>query len=165
MQNGFDGSGEANKQKRTNPFLFSLYIGFFAGLIWGGVKIVEYKLKFTTVVPGFLLGGVMEHAYLETWQGMLAGWASFIVLSMAAALLYGFLLRHRTGPWYGFAYGIVWWGLLYLLVGPFYKMMPAVQLLDRTTFYADLCLFVLWGLFIGYSISMEFTNERSREPA
>jgi len=27
-----------------------------------------------------------------------------------------------------------------------------------------LCLFVLWGMFIGYSIALEFTDDRIREP-
>jgi len=54
--------------------------------------------------------------------------------------------------------------VLYLLIGPFTGMVPSVTKMDANTFFTDVCLFILWGLFIGYSISMEFTDERNREP-
>jgi len=154
-----------DKKSGTNPYLFSLYIGFFAGLIWGGLKLVEYLMKFTTIVPGFLLNPFVRLSYLKTWQGLIVGWLSFILFSMIAALLYGWLMRKMSGPWYGFGYGVFWWGVLYLLIGPFTGMVPSVTKMDVNTFFTDVCLFVLWGLFIGYSISMEFTDERNREPA
>lgn len=38
----------------TNPFYFSVELGFFAGLIWGGARWLMYVLHFTKVLPGFL---------------------------------------------------------------------------------------------------------------
>lgn len=43
-------------------------------------------------------------------------------------------------------------------------MVLWINRLDWNTIVSDLCLFVLWGLFIGYTITMEFTEERNREP-
>ncbi len=28
----------------------------------------------------------------------------------------------------------------------------------------EFCFFLLWGLFIGYTVAMEYTDERKREP-
>lgn len=146
----------------TRPWTFSLYIGLFAGLIWGAVKMLEFALRFTAIVPGFLLEPFYRHAFLVTRQGIALGYISFIVFSIAAALLYGLLLRKLKGPWPGLAYGAAWWALIYLLVGPLTEMVPAVTQLDLNSFVTDLSLFLLWGLFIGYSIAMEFTDEWGR---
>ncbi|WP_052487201.1 hypothetical protein [Gordoniibacillus kamchatkensis] len=37
----------------TNPLRFGAYIGLFAGIIWGAVRIFEYYFRLTDVVPGF----------------------------------------------------------------------------------------------------------------
>ncbi|MNR52325.1 hypothetical protein D3C85_1721510 [compost metagenome] len=73
-------------------------------------------------------------------------------------------LSKLPGPWIGIAYGVAWWALLYLLIGPWTGMMNWIYGLDRNTIITDLCLFILWGLFIGYSIALEYTEEREREP-
>jgi hypothetical protein len=152
------------EHKPTNPVTYSLYIGFFAGLLWGGIKLLEFAMRFTEVVPGFLLEPFFRHAFLVTWQGLLLGYACFIAFSIIAALGYGLFFRKLKGPWPGIGYGIAWWGALYLLIGPVTEMMPGITQLDLNSFVTDLCLFAVWGLFIGYSIAMEFTKERLREP-
>lgn len=157
---------ETNARNIKTPRLpYALYIGFFAGMIWGGLKIIEFAMRFTQIVPGFLLEPFMKHSFLISWQGILTGWFSFIALSLAASILYMLLFRKLAGPWCGIGYGLAWWTLLYLLVGPVTGMMPGVAQLDLSSFVADLCLFILWGMFIGYSIAVEYNNEWDREPA
>lgn len=152
------------RQKPAKPWLFSLYIGFFAGLLWGSLKLLQFAMRYTDVVPGFLLEPFFLHSFLVTWQGLLLGYASFIGLSLAAALIYGLALRKLKGPWPGLVYGLAWWAALYLLVGPITGMVPAVTQIDINSLVTDMCLFAVWGMFIGYSIAFEFTDERSREP-
>lgn len=152
-------------KKTTHPLTFSLYIGFYAGLLLGGLKMLLFAMRFTDIVPGFLLEPFFQHDFLVAWQGILLGYASFMLLSLAAALLYGLFLRKMKGPWPGLGYGIAWWGFLYLLIGPLTQMTPAITQLDVNSLVSDLCLFTIWGLFIGYSITMEFTAERLREPS
>lgn len=152
------------EQKTTNPFTFSLYIGFYAGLLWGGVKLLEFAMRFTEVVPGFMLEPFFRHSFLVTWQGLALGYASFIGFSIVAAVVYGLLFRKLKGPWPGILYGVAWWGALYLLVGPVTQMVPGITQLDINSFVTDLCLFTVWGLFIGFTIALEFTKEMQREP-
>lgn len=153
-----------DKRKRTSICQFSLYIGFFAGLFWGGLHIVEYYFRLTDLVPGFLVEYFFKHEFLTTKWGGVVGWIFFILFSMIAAVLYSAMLLKARGPWIGLFYGLLWWGLLYLLIGPATGMMPWIYDLGWNTIITDLCLFALWGLFIGYSISVEFTDEREREP-
>ncbi|WP_248925288.1 YqhR family membrane protein [Paenibacillus hamazuiensis] len=150
--------------RHTNKWWFAGYIGFFAGVIWGALKIIEHFFRFTELTPGFLVEPFFRHSFLMTWQGYLVGWVFYILFSVAASLIYGIFLAKVKGPWGGVAYGVCWWGLLYLLVGPALGMMPWLGQIEWNTLITDACLFVLWGLFIGYSISVEFTDERTREP-
>lgn len=160
-----DARNTSNHMKKTSKLIYALYIGFFAGLIWGGVKVLEFALRFTEVVPGFLLEPFMKHSFLASWQGVLTGWLSLIALSVVASFIYMWVMRRLPGPWYGIGYGLTWWCLLYLLVGPLTGMIPGVTQLDLNSFVSDLCLFTLWGMFIGYSIAVEFNDEWAREPA
>ncbi|MFB7815611.1 YqhR family membrane protein [Paenibacillus chitinolyticus] len=160
-QNG----GAAGEEKKTNRAFFALYLGFFAGIIWGAVKIIEYIFKFTRVIPAFLAEPFYRHDFLLTWQGTLVGWLFFIVFSIQASFIYMFLFGKVRGPWMGVGYGIAWWCLLYLVIGPWTGMMGSMYFSDWNTILTDFCLFLVWGLFIGYSTAFEFTEEHSRKPA
>jgi len=151
------------KQKKIPGVAFSLYIGIFAGIIWGVLKISEYRLKFTNIAVGFLIKPFFTKVFLDTWIGLLLGEAVFILFSMMAAVVYYTFLRKAKGPYYGISYGISWWLLLYLLVGPLCGMMSPLYNMNLTSTITDGCLFILWGLFIGYSIAFEYTNEQNRE--
>ncbi|WP_426453371.1 YqhR family membrane protein [Paenibacillus sp. S-38] len=153
-----------HKKHQTNKWIFAVYIGFFAGVLWGGLKLIEHYFHFTVLTPGFLVEPFFLHSFLITWTGMLIGWGAFIALSIAASLAYALVLSKFQGPWYGIAYGMAWWGALYLLIGPLIGMMPWILYLDLNTILTDASLFALWGLFIGFSIAFEFTDERAREP-
>ncbi|MBD0380744.1 YqhR family membrane protein [Paenibacillus sedimenti] len=153
-----------NVMIKTNRWLFALYIGFFAGLILGALKIVEQYLKFTKIVIGFLVEPFFKHDFLLTWQGTLIGWGFFTLFSIVAAYLYMVTLWRLQGPWWGIAYGAIWWCALYLLIGPLAGMTYWIDDLDLNSVISDFCLFLVWGMFIGYSIAVEYTDERAREP-
>ncbi|MEI7024684.1 YqhR family membrane protein [Paenibacillus sp. y28] len=150
--------------KSTNPWLFGAEVGFFAGLVWGLLKWAEAYLKFTTISIAFMLKPFLSLSFLESGWGQALGLGAFTLFSIGAALLYTLLLRKAPGPWLGILYGILWWGVLYLIAGPAMGMMERLDNLDLNTITSDFCLFLVWGLFIGYSISFEFTDDRKREP-
>lgn len=150
---------------RTNVWLFALQIGLFAGIIWGGLKIVEHYLRFTTVPVGFLAKPFYRSSFFHSTAGFWTGWAYFILFSIVASWLYAALFRKVKGHWAGIGYGIAWWVILYVLLGPPAGMMKWMYRMDWNTILTDFCLFVVWGLFIGFSISFEFTDERHREPS
>lgn len=156
---------EPNRVERTGVWSFALQIGFFAGVIWGAVKAGEAYLKFTKIPAGFMAKPFFAPSFMNTTAGFWMGWLIFIVFSILAALLYAALFRKVPGHWAGLGYGAAWWALIYLLVGPSTGMMRWMYRYDWNTILTDACLFLVWGLFIGFSISFEFTDEREREPA
>ncbi|GIO38987.1 hypothetical protein J41TS12_38480 [Paenibacillus antibioticophila] len=152
------------RNKRTNLWGFSIMIGFFAGLIWGAVKGLFYYLSFTTVLPGFLVEPFFKHSFLNTQPGYYVGWLSFILFSILATLIYTLAFRKLRGPFPGLVYGIVWWMLIFVVFGPLTQITEPESQLSFDTLFSEFCLFLLWGLFIGYSAAEEFTDERNREP-
>ncbi len=157
-------NSDDKQQKKTNPALFALYIGFCAGVIWGMVRWLNYGLKFTTEVPGYWLEPFFRNSFLKTIWGGAAGIGSYIVFSIVAALIYQFLLQKWKGPWPGIFYGFGWWFLIFICVGPWMKMTASVTTAGWVTLFTELCVMLLWGVFIGYTISFEFNDEASREP-
>lgn len=157
---------ENKKQEKnnTNLFLFSLNIGFFAGLIWGAVKAFFYYMSFTTILPGYLVEPFFKHSYLQSMPGYYTGWGFFTLFSILATMIYVFIFRKLKGPLPGIIYGVVWWGIIFLLAGPMTGMTPPVKQLSINTLVVEFCLYLMWGLFIGYTAAVEFTDERMREP-
>ncbi|GAB6990432.1 YqhR family membrane protein [Paenibacillus pini] len=157
-------SQHQNNGHRTNPWGYALELGIFAGIIWGAIHWVFYSLHFTVIVPGFLGEPYFKHAFLKSGLGQFVGWLFFIVLSIIASYMYIFLFRKMKGPWPGIAYGIVWWILIFVAIGPYVHMVKPINKLTWDTLVSEFCIFLLWGLFIGYTIAVEYTDERKREP-
>jgi uncharacterized membrane protein YagU involved in acid resistance len=156
--------GAESRGNQSNKWLHSLYIGLFAGLLWGAVKIVEHYFHFTSLPPGFLVEPFFKNSFLQTWQGYLLGWAVFILFSIVSTLVYTVLFAKAVGPWIGVGFGLAVWGLIFLLIGPVTGMMNWIAYMSWNTILTEICLFMLWGLFIGYSIAFEFNDESVREP-
>ncbi|GIP15273.1 hypothetical protein J40TS1_09150 [Paenibacillus montaniterrae] len=148
----------------TRPIRYALNIGFFAGVIWGGLRLIAYYLHFTKEPASFLIRTwLTEQAAIGPF-GHITGTFSFIIFSMLAAFLYLWFFRKLEGPWPGVWYGIGWWGILFG-VCPLLGITKMTLNVPFTLAATDFCFFVVWGLFIGYSIAFEFTDEASREPA
>jgi cation transport ATPase len=143
---------------------FALELGFFAGLIWGLLRWLFYTLHFTVVAPGFLAEPFFKHSFMNTTAGHLVGLLFFIALSVVASLVYTFMFRKWKGPMPGIVYGLVWWVIFFVLTGPKLGMMNPLHRLTWDSIYTEICVFVLWGLFIGYTVAVEYTDERMREP-
>lgn len=155
---------QQNSKKVTNIWLFALNIGFFAGLIWGGIKGLFYYMRFTTVLPGYLLEPFFKQKFLNSQPGYYAGWLAFVVFSIIVTLIYTLFLRKLKGPIPGILYGIIWWIIIFLLIGPMTHMTTPFKELSVNTAISEFCLYLLWGLFIGYTAAVEYNDERQREP-
>lgn len=150
---------------KTNPWKYALNLGFFAGIIWSIVHWLFYLMKFTLVIPGYLAEPFFQRAFLNTWFGLAVSIGAFIVFSIAAAFIYQFALVRFKGPWMGLAYGAAWWFILFVVIGPWLGMMDPLHKIGWNSIISELCLYLLWGIFIGYSVAFEFHDEASREPA
>ena len=64
--------------------------------------------------------------------------------------------------WGGILYGVVLWLIVFYGVNPLLPNLESVSHLERNTIITTLCLYILYGVFIGYSISFE-TQEMNRQ--
>ncbi|GGF77002.1 hypothetical protein GCM10010912_22620 [Paenibacillus albidus] len=150
------------REQYTNPWFFALELGFFAGLIWGGIRWLMYVMRFTKVIPGFLVEPFFRHDFLLTAAGQIAGYLSFIAFSVIVSLLYVLILRKLKGPFPGLLYGVLWWTAIFIGGSRYFLMQPPFRL-PWNSVISEFCLFLLWGMFIGYTAAMEYTDERKRE--
>ena len=158
---------QARKRKqshRTNILTYTLNLGFFAGVFWSVLHWIFYVINFTEAVPGYMLEPFFTRAFLRSGWGQGAGLAAFIAFSILAAYLYIGTLKRFRGPWAGLAYGVGWWALIFLVIGPLAGMVLPPNRIGWDTLITEFCVYLMWGMFIGYSIAFEFHAEASREP-
>ena len=146
------------------PLAFALQVGFFAGLIWGLAGVVLHFFGFSEVKPASWAGPWLNKSAASSWVGALSGLAVYTVISILASLVYAAVLRKAKGPWPGILYGLFWYLLLFFGIGHALGLLPAWNRMEMHSHVSELCRFLLWGAFIGYSITFEFTDERTREP-
>lgn len=156
------GKSHQQSSEHTNHWAFALELGIFAGLIWGGMRWLMYVMHFTKVIPGYLAEPFFKHEFLLTNAGQLVGYLFFIGFSVIASLLYVLVLRRLKGPWPGMIYGVLWWSAIYLAGSWMFLMQPSFRL-PWNSVISEFCTFLLWGLFIGYTAAIEYTDERKRE--
>lgn len=155
---------KAGKQasEHTNKLYFAIELGIFAGFIWGGIRWLMYTLHFTKVIPGFLAEPFFKHDFLIKPAGYLLGYLFFIAFSVIASLIYVLIFRKLKGPWPGMIYGMLWWAGIFIAGSWMFLMQPMFKL-PWNSVVSEFCIFLLWGLFIGYTAAIEYTDERKRE--
>ena len=53
-------------------------------------------------------------------------------------------------------FGVVCWLILLLVFSPMFKDLPALTKMSSNSIITSICIFILYGVFIGYSISFDY---------
>lgn len=149
---------------QTEPYAFSLYIGCFAGLFASLIRLAAHFLRFTPFDNSFLIYDMFINLEQSDLLVQLLGGVSFIILSIIASIIYMLLFRNKKGPMWGIGYGLCWWLLLFIVLPYVISWPTRGMVMELETQAFEACLFIIWGLFIGYSIAFEFTDEAKHEP-
>ncbi len=159
-----DAQLEQNKREKPMPVLAKVaLIGFIGGVFWSFLAYCAYFFHFTEVAPNFILqpwaiGGWKDGALGQTIAILFIGLASVI-----ASFLYYAFLKNRQGIWPGVAFGIGLWVLVFYVLNPIFPQLKAVSQLERNTVVTMVCFYILYGMFIGYSISFEVAEMRRQK--
>jgi len=131
-------------------------IGFAGGVIWSLLGYLAYFLNFTKVGPSMILMpwalGEWKHGQMGHWIGILV----IGVISIGVAFLYRILLARVNKYWPGIFFGAVLWFIVFGWLHPLFENVKSIFVMDLNTLVTTLSLYVLYGLFIGYSISYEY---------
>jgi hypothetical protein len=138
-------------------------IGLFGGIIWSLVGYFAFYFNFIRVGPALALMPFVVGDWKDTYIGQLVGVAVIAVLSIGLAFLYKILLQKIYKLWVGIGFGLVLWLLVFYVLNPFFPGLKSVQNLDKNTIITSICLYVLYGAFIGYSISYEYAERNQND--
>ncbi|EID45467.1 YqhR family membrane protein [Parageobacillus thermoglucosidasius] len=154
---------EQNMRERPMSLLMKAVItGFVGGVFWSLLGYLAYFFHFTEISPNMLLipwvAGDWKYGKLGNYV------AIFLIglLSILVALIYYVVLRRIRGMWAGVLYGFILWFIVFCGLNPLFPNLESVARLERNTIITTLCLYILYGVFVGYSISFE-TQEMDRQ--
>lgn len=132
-------------------FIISVVGGFF----WGSIWLLCYFLHFTKVSPMILLSFVKKAKWVQTWQGMIVSILIFMAVSIVIGFIYKYVLGEIKSIWMSIGFGGALFVGAFYIIEPWVADLPPINKLGWDTVVTMLCLSVLYGLFIGYSISFD----------
>ncbi|MFP7695520.1 YqhR family membrane protein, partial [Bacillus subtilis] len=126
---------------------------------------IAYLFHFSEISPNmilqpFVLGEWKKHGLGTVISIILIG-----VISIGAAFLYFLLLKRLKTMWPGILYGLVLWLLVFFVFNPIFPDVRTVTELTSDTIITTICIYLLYGLFVGYSISFEYNELNSEKLA
>lgn len=151
---------EQNRQEQFHTiFTRSLLTGFIGGLIWSMFGRLMAYFNFTEVGPtSFMLRSWLDAKWTDDWLGDVIAIVMIGVLSIVVAIVYYGLLKKMGSMWVGALFGIVLWGIVFFVLQPIFPNIPPLEEFNKNTIICSLCLFLLYGTFIGYSISYDYRD-------
>ncbi|MEW9677509.1 YqhR family membrane protein [Lentibacillus sp. L22] len=135
----------------------SLFTGFIGGLIWSICGVLLYYFNFAEVSPKtFELRSWLKTEWTDSWLGDVISILGAGILSILAAFIYYGLFKRIRPWWFGAVYGIILWVIIFYVLHPIFGDVPSLAEMNMHTIVSTVCLFILYGTFIGYSISYDY---------
>nr|WP_257008361.1 YqhR family membrane protein [Bacillus sp. FJAT-45350] len=154
---------QQNKREETMSYNGKVaVIGLFGGLIWSMIGYLAFFLNFMRVGPALVLMPWALGNWKDGYMGQLVGIFIISLLSILVAFLYKLILEKVYSIWAGLGYGVVLWLIVFYLLNPIFPGLKSVANLDLNTILTSICLYILYGVFIGYSISYEYKEMHTR---
>lgn len=153
----------ANYPKAMSFPVMVFWTGLFAGLLWSTIGFLAYYLSFTEIRPNSILIPWILGDWKYGWIGTIISIIVIGILSIGVAFIYSALFKRFNGLWVGFGYGAILFFLVFLILNPLFPANKPLLSLSRNTIITTVCLYILYGIFIGYSISYEYQNKKVQE--
>lgn len=158
---------EQNKKEHTQsdkPMSFiSMVIitGLFGGILWSAIGLLAYLFSFTEVHPRVILEPWTIGEWKKGWLGTVISLAIIGVISIGVAFVYYAVLKKFKSIWIGIGYGAALFLLVFIVLNPIFPSIKPFGELGRNTIITTVCLYILYGVFIGYSISYEESEQEN----
>ncbi|WP_042346010.1 YqhR family membrane protein [Bacillus massiliigorillae] len=149
---------ENQLSQKTNIAL----IGFIGGMFWSALGQLAYYFHFTEVGPKVIITGWLSDKWTHGFLGVLIAILLYGLVSIVVAFLYYAFLRKVRSLSAGILFGIAIWAIVHYAFVPFFSDMKGIQDMDFNTLVTTVCLYILYGVFIGVSVSFDH-SERVRQ--
>lgn len=144
------------KQNQSASFLAKVVvIGLVGGLLWSFIAYLASIVNLTEISPNLILQPWTLGAWKDKTLGNFISILLIGVISIVAALIYFAVLKRFKSIIVGMVYGVALWALVFYLLNPIFPNLKTVRELEMNTVITTLCLYILYGVFVGYSISFE----------
>lgn len=145
------------------PLSYALIIGLFGGIIWGVIAQIASYFHFMSIDINAVVKYVNVTKIHSGFPKVLAGLIFHTAVSVVLAMIYYFLLKKSKTIWGGILFGAAIWIFLFVIIHPLLASIPSWRALNSDTLSTTLCLLLLYGLFIGYSISYGYEQHLLKE--
>lgn len=157
---------EQKQQKLSTEYIYS--IGFFGGVFGSMLAFIAHFFNFIPYGPGVIfqmLAVYPETPWLRHYPGHLFAVGVLSLVSILVALLYYALFRKIESVLMGIGFGMFLWAALFLGLNTLIPGVQSVAELGWGTNIIFVCIFVLYGLFTGYSLSYGFYRQQQKSGA
>ncbi|UQZ46640.1 YqhR family membrane protein [Bacillus sp. PK3-037] len=139
--------------------------GFCGGVLWSIVGYIAYLFHFSEINPNMILQPFVLGEWKKHGLGTIISIIVIGIISIGGAFLYYLLLKRLKTMWPGMLYGLLLWLLVFFVFNPIFQDVRAVTELKSDTIITTICIYLLYGLFVGYSISFEYNELNSEKLA
>lgn len=154
---------EQNQREKPMSFLaMTIITGLFGGIFWSALAYLAYIFNFTEIRPNVILEPWALGKWKEQWLGTVISIIAIGLFSVGAALVYYAAMRKINSIWAGAAFGIALFLLVFYVLNPIFPGIKPFWDLSRNTLITSACFYILYGVFVGYSISYEENEIRNR---
>jgi hypothetical protein len=147
---------ELNDPKSMSFSAMVFWTGLFGGVFWSSLGWLAYYFNFTEIRPNVILEPWALGYWKNEWLGTIISIIIMGIFSVGAAFIYYLVLKRFNGIWVGLGYGIVLFLLVFLVLNPLFPGIKPFFNLGRDTVITSICLYIVYGIFIGYSINYEY---------
>ncbi|HLS60628.1 MAG TPA: YqhR family membrane protein [Virgibacillus sp.] len=145
------------KNEKIMLLLRSLLTGLIGGMLLGFFGALLYYFNFTEVAPKtYVLESWLTAEWVDSWKGDLFSVFAVGLLSILIAFVYYGLGKRMRTIWSGIGFGVLLWLLLFVLFQPLFTNIQKVGELSLDTIITTGTLFIIYGMFVGYSISYDY---------
>lgn len=154
---------KTDEMDKNQLFPRAVIIGLVGGLLLGVFLWIGFHFNFTEIAPKtYLLKPWVDAGWVDRFFGHVVAILITCVVSLIPTVIYYSLLQKINSMWVGVGYGILLWGILFFLLQPMIPRTRSMMELSADTWVTTICTFILYGLFVGYSISYDYHEKEIR---
>jgi hypothetical protein len=151
---------QENHEKPMSLMGLTVITGLFGGVFWSAIAYLAFVFKFTEIRPNVILEPWAIGDWKVGWLGTIISIIIIGMLSIGVALIYYFTLRKLNRLYIGIGFGLALFLLVFFVLNPIFPGIAPFKDLSRNTIVTSICFYILYGVFIGYSISYEESEIR-----
>lgn len=146
---------QSEKEKPMSFIALVIWTGMVGGIFWSSMGYLAYVFNFIEFSPRIILEPWAIGGWKNSWLGTVISIVAIGFISTIVAFAYYLILRKFKTIYIGMGFGIALFVCVYVILNPLFPGMAPFLELKRDTIITSACLYVLYGVFVGYTISYE----------